>query len=248
MSKPDDFERSCESDCSTDLKCREIVQHIIRSCNEDEKGDRVVIGFEPDCGVNSLTVHCADLGHSHVGFPGCAFEQLVDELHALLCHGRGLSFALTPEKPSPQNVQDEPGQIQLNNSKRTKPMADETKAPAPFELVISLRQARGVIVSSLQYAPDGWGELRTQTLAAINSGRFVLVPSTLTAENGAKGELSGEFSEQIYVANPEYCGCGECDCCIEAKEPERLKQEVPISWATIKDIYAKAMNLFSSSR
>ncbi len=72
---------------------------------------------------------------------------------------------------------------------------------------------------------------------------YLTMPRELTAENGAKKLLIGEFHEVIYVDNPDYCGCGEhaCDICQEANEPETIPQKVMISWSTIKDIYKMAV-------
>jgi hypothetical protein len=53
---------------------------------------RPVIGFDPDCwGDNNWTVWSGD-SHTHVGVPGGSFENLVDNLHSLLCERRGLSW------------------------------------------------------------------------------------------------------------------------------------------------------------
>ena len=74
--------------------------------------------------------------------------------------------------------------------------------------------------------PDGW----------------VIVPKKLTAENGAKGVLSGEFSETTFISCPECFGdddCETCDC------SGRIEIKVPVSWTTIKTIWAKGCEHFS---
>ncbi|HFI9001254.1 TPA: DUF550 domain-containing protein [Escherichia coli] len=74
--------------------------------------------------------------------------------------------------------------------------------------------------------PDGW----------------VMVPKRLTAENGAKGVLSGEFSETTFISCPECFGdddCETCDC------SGRIEIKVPVSWTTIKTIWAKGCERFS---
>lgn len=74
--------------------------------------------------------------------------------------------------------------------------------------------------------PDGW----------------VIVPKKLTAENGAKGVLSGEFSETTFISCPECFGdddCETCDC------SGRIEIKVPVSWTTIKTIWAKGGEHFS---
>lgn len=73
----------------------------------------------------------------------------------------------------------------------------------------------------------------------------VMMPRALTAANGAKSLMMGEFSETIGVVC-EYCISDddqlECELCLGTGEHE---QKVPISWDTIKDIYAKAVDHFS---
>ncbi|HHK9442170.1 TPA: ead/Ea22-like family protein [Escherichia coli] len=74
--------------------------------------------------------------------------------------------------------------------------------------------------------PDGW----------------VMVPKRLTIENGAKGALSGEFSETVFTNCPECFGdddCETCDC------SGRIEIKVPVSWTTIKTIWAKGCEHFS---
>lgn len=71
---------------------------------------------------------------------------------------------------------------------------------------------------------------------------LVMVPKRLTAENGAKGVLSGEFSETTFISCPECFGdddCETCDC------SGRIEIKVPVSWTTIKTIWAKGCEHFS---
>jgi len=68
---------------------------------------------------------------------------------------------------------------------------------------------------------------------------FLPLPEELTAENGAKALLSGEFHEIIEVDNPDYCGCGECDPVSDMENEETLTQKIPVSWVTIKGIYKR---------
>ena len=74
----------------------------------------------------------------------------------------------------------------------------------------------------------------------------VMMPRALTAANGAKALMMVEFSESISVVC-EYCIADdddqlECELCLGMGEHE---QKVQISWDTIKDIYAKAVDHFS---
>ena len=74
----------------------------------------------------------------------------------------------------------------------------------------------------------------------------IIMPRKLTAENGAKTLLIGEFFEEIEVDNPDYRGCGNksgnCDYCREfPDEPPTTMQRVDISWTNIKEIYKIAV-------
>ncbi|KHE94079.1 MAG: hypothetical protein SCABRO_00157 [Candidatus Scalindua brodae] len=77
---------------------------------------------------------------------------------------------------------------------------------------------------------------------------YVALPRELTAENGAKKLLIGEFCEEIEVHNPEYCGCegnicGNYNC---SSIPETLQQKVIISWPVIKNIHKKIVEHFAT--
>ena len=74
--------------------------------------------------------------------------------------------------------------------------------------------------------PDGW----------------VIVPKKLTAENGAKGSLSGEFSETTFISCLECFGDDDCETCDGSG---RIEIKVPVSWTTIKTIWAKGCEYFS---
>ncbi|CAJ1235790.1 hypothetical protein JRT13AECX_JRT13AEC_00224 [Escherichia coli] len=74
--------------------------------------------------------------------------------------------------------------------------------------------------------PDGW----------------VIVPKKLTAENGAKGVLSGEFSETTFISCPECFGDDDCDTCDGSG---RIEIKVPVTWTTIKSIWDKGIAYFA---
>lgn len=76
--------------------------------------------------------------------------------------------------------------------------------------------------------PDGWQ----------------LVPKRLTAENGAKGALSGEFSETKFINCPECFGDDDCETCDGSG---RIEISVPVTWTTIKAIWAKGVEHFSEA-
>ncbi len=71
---------------------------------------------------------------------------------------------------------------------------------------------------------------------------LILMPKELTAENGAKALLIGEFFTEVWMD----CGCmdedgnpnPDCDIC---NGKETYLQKTDISWTTIKAIYAMAV-------
>lgn len=62
------------------------------------------------------------------------------------------------------------------------------------------------------------------------------MPKELTAENGAKAALIGEFYERIEVNNPDHANDPD-------DEPEFVRYDVQISWTTIKRIYKRCVEL-----
>lgn len=70
---------------------------------------------------------------------------------------------------------------------------------------------------------------------------YVKMPSELTAENGAKGLLVGEFFETVE---------SECEECAHKQLPDDCKycdgtgyvvDKIPVGWDTIKEIYKMAV-------
>jgi len=61
----------------------------------------------------------------------------------------------------------------------------------------------------------------------------ILLPKELTAENGAKGLLSGEFFEEHW-----------CSYYNEDDELVEYTEKVPVSWDTIKNIYKKVVEFY----
>ena len=74
---------------------------------------------------------------------------------------------------------------------------------------------------------------------------YVLVPKKLTAENGAKSVLSGEFSETKFINCPECFGDDECETCDGSG---RIEITVPVTWTTIKEIWAKGAEHFAAAQ
>ncbi|HBA2829366.1 TPA: ead/Ea22-like family protein [Escherichia coli] len=91
---------------------------------------------------------------------------------------------------------------------------------------VKLERLRNALSGNSPVTPDGW----------------VIVPKKLTAENGAKGVLSGEFSETTFISCPECFGDDDCETCDGSG---RIEIKVPVSWTTIKTIWAKGCEYFS---
>lgn len=72
----------------------------------------------------------------------------------------------------------------------------------------------------------------------------VMMPRELTAENGAKGFLTGEFFEELEIDCPDCnaeSGIEDDKVCETCNDDGALTQRIPVSWTTIKAIYAKAV-------
>ncbi|EHG8049764.1 molecular chaperone DnaJ, partial [Salmonella enterica subsp. enterica serovar Infantis] len=85
---------------------------------------------------------------------------------------------------------------------------------------------------------DAWGVkyIPLSGNSPVIPGGWVMVPKKLTAENGAKSLLSGEFLETTFISCPECFADEECESCDGSG---RIKIEVPVSWTTIKAIWNK---------
>ncbi|MDW2646600.1 DUF550 domain-containing protein [Citrobacter sp. HN-141] len=92
------------------------------------------------------------------------------------------------------------------------------------------------------------GEPRLHIKKAGNSpvipDGLVMVPKKLTAENGAKSVLSGEFSETKFINCPECFGDDDCETCDGSG---RIEITVPVTWTTIKAIWAKGVEHFAAA-
>jgi len=76
-------------------------------------------------------------------------------------------------------------------------------------------------------------KLNNQETAPLGIG--VVMPRSLTAENGAKALLMGEFFE-----------VHECRYYDEDGELVEYTEKVPVSWTTIKEIYAKIVSHYGA--
>ncbi|MDF5768426.1 hypothetical protein P4B29_24315, partial [Citrobacter freundii] len=95
---------------------------------------------------------------------------------------------------------------------------------------------------------ESYDACRAAMLQAGNSpvtqDGYVLVPMKLTAENGAKRVLSGEFSETKFINCPECFGDDDCETCDGSG---RIEITVPVTWTTIKAIWAKGVEHFAAA-
>lgn len=75
---------------------------------------------------------------------------------------------------------------------------------------------------------------------------FVMMPKALTAENGAKGLMTGKFKEPIIDMCFSYGDiCHDTDC-EDCHGTGQYITEVPVSWSTIKEIYAMAVKHYAT--
>ena len=69
----------------------------------------------------------------------------------------------------------------------------------------------------------------------------VTMPNELTAENGAKALMIGEFKEQTPIICPDCTDIIDRKDCLTCDGEGEFWQDVIISWTNIKDIYAMAV-------
>ncbi|WLJ48281.1 hypothetical protein AABD57_04245 [Edwardsiella piscicida] len=92
--------------------------------------------------------------------------------------------------------------------------------------------------------PDVYIPLYAALPSPVVPDDFALVPKKLTAENGAKSVLLGEFSETKFINCPECFGDDECETCDGSGI---IEITVPVTWTTIKAIWAKGVEHFASA-
>ena len=95
--------------------------------------------------------------------------------------------------------------------------------PKQLSLMRELREVR----RNSPATPDGWA----------------MVPMKLTAENGAKAALTGEFNLEYTLTCHECFGEGCDDCSGEGA----WINTIPIDWTTIKEIWAKGIEHFTTA-
>ncbi|EOH6068116.1 hypothetical protein ACMATQ_002242 [Klebsiella michiganensis] len=94
----------------------------------------------------------------------------------------------------------------------------------------------------------GWNACRADMLQAGNSpvipDGYMMVPMRLTAENGAKAALLGEFNLEYTLTCHECFGEGCDDCSGEGTWTSTMR----IDWTTIKEIWDKTINHFAAAQ
>lgn len=78
---------------------------------------------------------------------------------------------------------------------------------------------------------------------------FVLVPRRLTAENGAKAALMGEFHVEQIIGCPdcdEHSGISEDEVCETCGDSGAVVQRLAVPWWTIQKIWLKAIKVVSA--
>jgi hypothetical protein len=88
-------------------------------------------------------------------------------------------------------------------------------------------------------------ELRAKGSASLPDG-WVAVPARLTAENGAKSALIGEF----HIGHPVTCmacesgGYADRDTCPECHGEGTVEDRVAVPWTMLKEIHGRVVDLF----
>lgn len=96
------------------------------------------------------------------------------------------------------------------------------------------------VIDSVQHLFEHWVATRGQS---IPEG-YCLMPVELTAENGAKALLLGEFHEETQHACMECADMDDEDNedCLYCQGTNYVNVKVPVDWTTIKGIYRRAVD------
>ena len=100
-----------------------------------------------------------------------------------------------------------------------------------------------------------FSELGEELGAIINEDarikdEYILLPRNLTADNGCKDLLRGEFSESIKICCPHCAGSRKIatQTCIECDGAGEYTLNVPVTWTTMKNIHAKIVANFDAHK
>lgn len=153
--------------------------------------------------------------------PKLAFQPEFTDVMMLLDAEPAPAQPVIPEEKSAIHRTKEPEDIAFNNGFAAGWNCCRSE-------VISLNETTAQPVSEPYKLPSG----------------YALVPCKLTAENGAKSCMIGEFTEQTEISCPECFGDDECETCDGSG---MIEVTVPVSWTTIKDIWAKGIEHFAAA-
>ena len=126
---------------------------------------------------------------------------------------------------------------------RRAPTADGVEVRGLRAALRMVRRAIG-LPSESEDGQDLLDKLDEIRQAPAEQADFIMMPKALTADNGAKAALSGEFFEAV-----EH-GCTDClgedDDCEICSGTGVYTESVAISWTNIKAIYKKAVELLGN--
>lgn len=125
----------------------------------------------------------------------------------------------------------------------SEPVGEVIERPCSGEMNTGMTYRRVKGLDEMESMPVGTKFYAAQPAPVVPDG-YVMLPMRLTAENGAKGALSGEFSETKFVNCPECFGDDECETCDGSG---RIEITVPVTWTTIKEIWAKGVEHFAAA-
>jgi hypothetical protein len=123
----------------------------------------------------------------------------------------------------------------FNNYQESMPMDHGHKAMPSFP------ECWNAATESMQAKLDE----KDEELKALDNGK-VLLPRKLTAENGAKGLLSGEFFEKRERECPECFDDVDRVACDLCDGEGHIYDNTMISWTTIKAIYDKIVEHYGN--
>lgn len=127
-----------------------------------------------------------------------------------------------------------------NQAAQTMPELPDPAFVTPDDNLYTVHQMRAMY-------QQGYAAALSQT-AGVAEG-FVVVPARLTAENGAKGLLSGEFHERSFHTCDECDGEGyddSGDACEVCDGSCTIEQKVTVSWDNIKAIHRRMVEHFAA--
>ncbi|HGS6578969.1 TPA: hypothetical protein ACMEJW_001764 [Klebsiella pneumoniae] len=199
-----------------------------------EKASEPVILYRERNPYNGLTTSWQELTENEFSF----LKENAGENAEFLTLYRHAQPASEYPKTLPCPVLLEPG-LRFGKGIKTSTMLAALARRAVYEsdMAALLQEEK----AEFQARIEDFKALIAQPAPVVPDG-YVMVPMRLTAENGAKGALSGEFSETKFVNCPECFGDDECETCDGSG---KIEITVPVTWTTIKAIWVKGVEHFA---